>query len=270
VKCRYLQWITCLAALLVVGAAHAAPAPDVTGVGFNSKLGASVDGTATFHDEFGQLVTLRSLYQRRPSILLLGYFRCPNLCSTVRTDAVRALARSGLDGAKDYSLLAVSIDPHESAADARQARKEDLAGLDAAAAAHAAQDTQNWHYLTGDPAAIAALTDTVGFVSRYDAATEQFVHPPGLVVLTPNGKVSGYLLGVGFRPEAVRDALRQADRGVITRAFAPLALLCFSYDAHTGRYTLAIMKVLRLGAILTVLVTAGVLLLAHRPRKALP
>jgi len=262
-------WVMCLAAMLATGTASAAAPPDVTGIGFSSTLGSFIDGTTTFHDEHGQLVTLGSLTHGRPSMVMLGYFRCPNLCSTVRIDAVRALVQSGLDGTK-YSFIAVSIDPHESEADAKQARQQDRAALDADGVAVATRDTLSWHYLTGGVTAIAALSSSVGFTSRYDAATEQFVHPPGLVVLTPNGKVSGYLLGVGFLPDSVRDALRKADRGAIANAFAPLVLLCFNYDGHTGRYSLAIMKVLRLGALLTVLVGGSVLLLAHRPRKVVP
>ena len=47
----------------------------------------------------------------------------------------------------------------------------------------------------------------------------------------------------------------------------PVLLLCFNYDPATGRYTLAIVKLLRLFAVLTVLTIAVTLYLAFRRER---
>ena len=66
-----------------------------------------------------------------------------------------------------------------------------------------------------------------------------------------------------YAPGALRAAVERARAGV--SAFAqPVLLLCFHFDATTGRYTLATLKVLRLAGALTVLTIGGTLWVAHR------
>ena len=126
-----------------------------------------------------------------------------------------------------------------------------------------ATDAAAWHYLTG-PA--DAVTGAVGFHDRYDPAFRQFLHPTGLVLLTPSGLVSGYLQGVGYSGGELRAAVLRAGGGSIAQAALPILLLCFHFDSTTGRYTLAIEKVLRLMAAFTVLTLGGLLFALHRKR----
>ena len=122
------------------------------------------------------------------------------------------------------------------------------------------------HYLTGPPASLAAIEAALGFRARYDAAFKQFLHPAGLAVLTPSGAVSSYLLGVGYTGGDLRAAVLRAGHGGVAQAALPILLLCFHFDSTTGRYTLAVEKVLRLGAGVTVLTIAGLLAVLHRRR----
>ena len=84
------------------------------------------------------------------------------------------------------------------------------------------------------------------------------------MVLTPGGTVSSYLLGTSFQPAGLQAAVGQARDGSIGQRASPILLLCFHYDPTTGRYTLAIMKVLRLMGIMAVLTVGGMMLLLHR------
>ncbi len=168
------------------------------------------------------------------------------------------LAATGLVAGRDYTLAFLSIDPEETSADAQAAKQQDLAqypqsGADAA-----------WHFLTGPAASVQAVAASIGFRDRLDQQTKQFVHPAGIVFATPGGVVSSYLLGVGYTPTDIRAAVARADIGGIAAAGAPILLLCFHFDPNTGRYTLAIVKVLRVAAALTVLTLGGTLLLAFR------
>ena len=131
---------------------------------------------------------------------------------------------------------------------------------------------KGWHFLVGDGPAVAAVATAVGFRSRYDVHLKQFLHPAGLVVLTPEGRVSGYVLGAGYHAGDLRTAVTVASTGGIAKAALPLLLLCFHFDAATGRYSLAVMKVLRLAGIITIAVMGSVLLLAFRGerRKSAP
>jgi protein SCO1/2 len=188
----------------------------------------------------------------------LGYYHCPNLCGLARSTLLTALGAANLVAGQNYTLAVVSIDHSETSADAHAAKAADMEAFRLPGAAG------HWRYLTGDQQAIAALTDAVGYQGRFDAALKQFVHPTGIVVVTPGGEVSSYLLGLGYQPGDLRVALAKASQGTIQAAVLPVVLLCFHYDATTGRYTLSILKLLKLAAGLTVVTVAGLGLLLFR------
>ena len=157
----------------------------------------------------------------------------------------------------------LSIDPAETSADAQQAKSTDLAAFALPGSAH-------WHYLTGSSQSVQAVIDAVGFRDRFDQGTQQFIHPAGIVFLTAGGVVSSYLLGVGYTPTQVRSAIERARTGGVAAASSPLLLLCFHFDESTGRYSLEIMKVIRLAGLLTVITLAGVLFLLFRRERGQP
>ena len=106
-----------------------------------------------------------------------------------------------------------------------------------------------WHYLTGGADAVRAIEQAVGFRARFDPALRQFLHPAGLVILTSRGVVSSYLLGVGYRPGDLRAAVTRAGEGGVAKAALPVLLLCFHFDPTTGRYTLAVTRLLQLAGV---------------------
>jgi len=239
-----------------------ARADDPGAFAYEQRLGDTVPLGTQLRNENGRLVDLAMVMAGRPTIIALGYFHCPNLCGLVRADLMNALAGSGLDGRRDYSLVVLSIDPSETPADARAARAEDVARFD-----HPDQ-TGDWHYLTGSAPAVAAVTQAVGFRSRFDPDAKQFLHPAGLVFLTDRGVVSGYLLGLGYQPGDLRLGVARAAQSLTARAL-PILLLCFHFDPSTGRYTFAVMRAVQLGGAITILVVAGTIALAlRRERRA--
>ena len=227
---------------------------------WQQKQGAEVPLGTTFRDEADHEVTLNSLIGHAPVILDLGYFHCPSLCGVVRADLFQALSNSGLHPGHDYTLVSLSIDPAETPVEAKQAKAVDLRQA-------AVNTNADWHYLTGSPAAINAVAESVGFHDRYDTRFGQFLHPAGLVLLTRAGIVSGYLLGVGYSSGELRAALAVAGEGRVRQAALPVLLLCFHYDPATGRYTLAIEKVLKLMAAVTVLTMVGTFVLLNRTKR---
>jgi protein SCO1/2 len=191
---------------------------------------------------------------------VLGYLHCPNLCGLVRDDVFHALSQSGLRP-DQYSLIVLSIDPAETSQDAATAKREDLARYPLPGASTA------WHYLTGPASSLHQIAEAVGFRYRYDPLLKQFLHPAGLVFLAPTGRISGYLLGVGYSPGDLALGVTRASSGGIERAATPILLLCFHFDPTTGRYTLAITKVLQLAGLLTVLTVGTLIVLAFRGER---
>jgi protein SCO1 len=249
-----------LALLIILGSISTAAAspPDLQGITYTQRLGNTLPLETTLHDEHGTPVRLSDLTQGKPLILALGYFHCPSLCGVVRADLFHALGNTDLVGGKDYALINVSIDPKETSADAASAKAEDIVRFPATGA------ERGWHFLTGPAAAVQAIANAVGFRDRFDTQLKQFLHPTGIVFITPTGVVSSYLLGVGYRPGDVRLAVTRANRGTVAAAALPILLLCYDYDESTGRYTLAIMKLLRLAGAITVLTVGITLFLAFR------
>jgi protein SCO1 len=233
-------------------------ASDLSDFAYDQRPGNQLPLPTQFVDRDGNTISLGQALGHQPTILAVGYFRCPNLCGLVRNDLMNALPR--LDPSRPYNLVVLSIDPTETPDDARSARTADVARFD-----HPAESA-DWHYLTGSAASIKAVTEAVGFNSRYDTADKQFVHPAGLVFLTSTGTVSSYLLGLGYQPSDVGLGLTRAANGVTARAL-PILLLCLHYDPTTGRYTLAIMRILQLGATLTILAVGGTVTLALRRER---
>ncbi|MDR3533499.1 MAG: SCO family protein [Rhodopila sp.] len=232
-------------------------ATDLSSFAYDQHPGAQLPLRTLFKDGSGRVLSLGQALANRPTILALGYFHCPNLCGLVRNDLMNALGR--LDAPANYSLVVLSIDPSETPADARSAQEADAARFEPAAGGH---------YLTGSAEAVRSVTDAVGLRARFDAEDRQFLHPAGLVFLTSTGAVSGYLLGLGYQPSDIGLNITRAASGVAERAL-PILLLCFHYDPTTGRYTLAILRVVQLGAAITVMVVAGIVMLAlHRERRS--
>jgi protein SCO1/2 len=241
--------------LMVLSSQHARAATDFSTFAYDQHPGAQLPLTVTFRDAGGHDVTLEQALANRPAILALGYFHCPNLCGLVRDDLMHAL--SSLDAPETYSLVVLSIDPSETPADARAAQQADAARF---------EPVMDGHYLTGSAEAVRSITDAVAFRSRFDAVNKQLLHPAGLVFLSRTGVVSSYLLGLGYQPSDVGLGITRAGNGVTARAL-PILLLCYHYDPTTGRYTLAILRVLQLGAAITVVVVAGTVVLALRRER---
>jgi protein SCO1/2 len=256
-----LRVLILLLLLLVALPFVVASAPDFSGLAYEQRPGAQIPIQDIFRDDTGRIVRLDDLFEGRPLVLELGYFRCPNLCSVVRADLFEALRASGMMAGRDYAVVALSIDPSETSADAAAAKPEDLQRHSAPGAA------QNWHYLTGTFDAVQAVANAIGFHERFDPELKQFARPVGIVFATPAGLVSSYLLGVGYQPADVRRGVTQAAGGGIAAVASAVLLLCYDYNPATGRYALAIMKLLRLAAAITAAALAGALFFALRREK---
>lgn len=249
--------------LLLPGAATAQTndlPPGLQGIGIDQKLGDPLPLDLVFRDEQGRTVRLADAFDgRKPVLLTLVYYNCPMLCTLVLNDLVRSLRPLNLNMGEDFDVLTISFDPAEGPelAAAKQQHYAEAYGRPGAA--------EGWRFWTGGEDAIRRLTDAVGFRYRYDAASKQYLHPSGITILTPDGHIARYFFGVSYAPKDVRLALVEAARGRIGSIADSVLLLCFQYDASTGRYSLAVMRAVRGGAMLTV-IGLGVLV-AHLLRR---
>lgn len=253
------------AALLVASASmalgqYARPAT-AKGVNLEQKLNAPVPLDLMFHDETGQSVPLRTYFGEKPVVLSLVYFKCASLCPMSLRETVTGLKRVPLQTGIDYDVVVVSFDPSDTPAVAAE-KKAEYARMFGRAGFNS-----SWHFLTGSEDSIAKLTSAVGFGYRWDEPTKQYMHAGGIMVATPEGRMSRYFYGIDYAPADLRLALAEASHHRISSPVNYVLLFCFHYDAAQGKYTLAIVNILKVAAGITILLLAGLLYLLMRKDK---
>ena len=224
------------------------------GVGIVQRLNQQVPLDLPFRDASGQQVRLGDFFGKKPVILSLVYFTCPMLCTMEENSLLQVLRLEKFTAGDQFNVVTVSFDSHDTPEMAANKRRIYL-GLYARPPA-----VSGWHFLTGDDASIKALTDAVGFHFNYDPSTHQFAHAVGIIVLTPEGKVSKYFYGLEYSQRDLHLALIQASSGQIGSPVDALILYCCQYDPATGKYGWIIQRVLFLAGIFTVLCIAGLIL----------
>jgi len=258
-KAALLLCVLCAASS--AASAQFRPVVSKAGVGIDQKLNAPIPLELVFRDESNQAVPLRTYFGEKPVVLALVYYSCPSLCSMTLSDMVGSLGRMNLTPEQDYNVVVVSIDPAEkpSLAAAKKASYKKLfkkASFDA-----------GWHFLTGDQDAISKLAAAVGFRYRWDEPTHQFVHAAGIMIATPEGKLSRYFYGIQYSPTDVRLSLVEASKHKIGSPVDYVLLFCCPYDPMTGKYTVAIYNVLKLAGGATILCLAGLVFFLVRSGK---
>jgi protein SCO1/2 len=249
-----------LATVLPVSAQYARPAI-AKGVNLEQKLNAPVPLDLVFHDETGQAVPLRSYFGDKPVVLEMVYFTCPSLCPMSMHESVVSLKRLTLVPGLDYNVVVVSFDPDDTPSVAAQKKAEyekqfGRSGFNT-----------GFHFLTGSKQSTEKLAAATGFGYRYDPVSKQFIHAAGIMVATPDGRMSRYFYGIDYSPTDLRMALSDASLHKISSPVDYVLQFCFHYDAAQGKYTLAILNILKFAGALTVILLAGLIYLLMRQNK---
>jgi protein SCO1/2 len=231
-------------------------------VGIDQKLGAQAPLDLRFKDESGRDVQLGNYFnQKRPVILALVYYDCPMLCNQVLNGMTSALQVLRFNAGKEFDVVAVSFDPRETPALALAKRKTYLDRYKRPGA------EAGFHFLTGQKDAIDALTKTVGFRYSWDDKSNQFAHASALILLTPEGKVAQYYYGIEYSPKDMRLGIIEASNEKLGNVADRLLLFCYHYDPMTGKYGALVMRMVRIGGILTMVVLGGFIVLSVRRER---
>jgi protein SCO1/2 len=239
-------------------------AGELTGVGFDQRLGESIPLDAPFQDEAGRPVTLSDYFGKRPVVLALVYNECPMLCSLVLSGLVGSLRAVSTDVGKDFDVLVVSFDPKDTPEISRKKKAIYVERY------KRPTGEAGFHFLTGTADSIARLTRAVGFRYEYDQRLAQFAHPSGIVVLTPGGVIARYLFGSEFSPKDLGFSLAEASQGKVGSIATKLLLLCYAYDPKSGTYSASAIGAVRIGGAATLLALSafvGSSLLRERRRR---
>jgi len=229
-------------------------------VGLDQHLGEQVPLDLTFRDEHGRQVQLGEHFRsgERPVVLNLVYFQCPMLCTQVLSGFLKSSQAMPLQMGQDYEVISVSIDPDETP-EMAAAKKERYAGSYRRPGAE-----EGWHFLTGEQDQIERLAAAVGYRYYYDERSQQYAHPSGLIVLTPEGRISRYFYGIDYHPTDLRLGLVESSQNQIGTLADQVLLLCFHYDPATGKYGFVIAGALRIAGLATVALLGGFLVVMFR------
>jgi protein SCO1 len=225
------------------GQTRALTPSDLTRVTFEQHPGLQISSDLVFRDQDDQPFRLGDHFGKQPTILVLGYYRCPMLCSLINDGLIHALQELPLNIGRDFQVIDVSIDPSETATAAAQKKSEYLRQYGRLGA------TDSWHFLVGNERSITRLADQAGFRYVYDPQARQYAHPSGVIVLTPKGKISRYVFGVRLDARELRDGLVAAKEEKSSSIMSHVFLLCYHYNPITGRYGGLILAILRVASL---------------------
>ena len=228
-------------------------------IGLDQKLNERLPLSLKFKDEQGRDVVLGDYFGKRPVILTLVYYECPMLCTQVLNGLTSALSVMNFSVGKEFDIVTISFDPGERPELAREKKAAYIERYKREGA------ERGWHFLTGSQRSITQLTRAVGFRYAYNAEVDQYAHASGVMVVTPDGRLSHYFYGIEYGPRDLRLALIDAADRKIGSPVDQLLLACFHYDPKSGKYSLAIMRLVQAAGILTV-VGIGVTILMLRRR----
>jgi protein SCO1/2 len=219
---------------------------EIRRIGFDQHIGQQISRNLMFEDAAGKRVAMGDLMNSKPTLLVLGYYHCPMLCTIINDGLIESMQELRLNVGRDFNVIEVSIDPNETPELAAGKKLEYLKRYGRPGAA------PGWHFLTGDAGAVAQIANEAGFRFKYDPGTGEYAHPSGFLVLTPEGKISRYFFGVNFDPEELRRAITAASKGENGSIIHQLVLLCCRYNPITGKYGTLILTVIRFCGIGTV------------------
>jgi protein SCO1/2 len=241
-----------------VGPSAATMPTALQNVGFEPPLNGQMPLDLHFRDETGRDVQLREFFGQKPVVLSFVYYNCPMLCDQVQMGVVGALRMLSFNPGRDYEVLFVSFDSRDTPELAAEKKKTALSHF------RRPETASGWHFLTGSKESIDAATKAANFRFTFDAKSNLFAHASGVLVLTPDGRISRYFYGVEYPGRDMRLGLVDASAGKIGSPIDHVLLFCYHYDPTTAKYSASILKIIRLGGVLTILCIVGGILFSRR------
>ena len=231
-------------------------------VGVSQHLNQQLPMDAAFVDDTGKPVRLGEYFGKRPALVSLVYYNCPMLCSEEMDGIASALMMVKLTPGRDFDVIIISIDPSETPEMAAKAKALYVKRYGRP------ETAPGWHFLTGQRPAIDAVTNAVGFgyvrVPGPDGRLTQFAHASSIELVTPEGKLAQYYLGVEYSPKDLLLGLIDASGNKIGSPVANILTYCYHYDPQTNRHSLIVSRVVQLGGIVTVAGLGGFMFVMFR------
>jgi protein SCO1/2 len=241
-----------------MGPSAATMPPALVNVGFEPPLNGQMPLDLPFRDETGRSVHLRDYFGQKPVVLAFVYYSCPMLCDQVQQGVVGSLRMLSFNPGRDYDVVFISFDSRETPEQAAEKKKKSLAHF------RRPETDSGWHFLTGSNESIQAATKAANFRFTFDAKSNLFAHASGVLILTPDGRISRYFYGVEYPGRDMRLGLVDSSAGKIGTPIDRALLFCYHYDPSAAVYSASILKIIRIGGVLTILCLVGGIWISRR------
>jgi protein SCO1/2 len=231
------------------------------------KLNTQLPLNLEFRDESGKTVHLSDYFgtnagSAKPAILALVYYQCKLLCPEEIDGLVGSLEMVKFNPGKDFNIIFVSIDPAETPAIAAQDKATYMKRYGRPGTA------DGWHFLTGQQPAIDALAAATGYgytrVPGPDGKMTQFAHASSIEIVTPQGRLAQYYLGVEYPPRDLQLGLVEAGQGKIGTPIDAVITYCYRYNPLLNRHDLVIARIVQLGCVLTMVILGSYMFVNFR------
>ncbi len=251
------KWLLSIIFLLCLqGAAGAIE--DLEEVGITERLGEYIPLDLSFDDSDGKVVILKDLIDK-PTILSLVYFHCPTVCKPLLGAKVDVINLLDMEPGKDYRMLTVSFNEDETPANAKTIKDHFIAR------SRKQIPPDAWRFLTGKKETIKKLTDSLGY--HFKRQGDDFLHPVGIMLISPNGKITRYLYGMSYLPFDLKLGIIEAGAGKVGPTINKVLLYCFRYDPQGQTYVFNILKVTATITVFFLLLFVLWLVISTRRRK---
>jgi protein SCO1/2 len=202
--------------------------PLEVGIEHEKKLGNMLPLELEFRDSDGTIRSLKDIINK-PTVLALVYYRCPGICSPLLTSLGEVIDKADVQPGKDYQILTISFDTRETYDIAAKWKNNYLNGMTRTVSEN------DWRFMVGDSTNVARIADAVGFRYMSDGK-DDYIHAGALIMISPEGKITRYLLGTSYLPFDFKMAIAEAGKGIATPPITKLLAYCFSYDPEGNKY----------------------------------
>lgn len=210
-------------------------------IGAYERLGNYVPLDLVYTNELGEKKTLGEYMDGKPTVISVNYFHCPGICGPQIDGLTKSLDRVGLLEGKEYKPLTISFVITDTQEDALNFKNNHInlikKGFDKSA----------WNFLVSDDQkTIDTLTEALGYEYKKIVNKQgliDYIHPAGLVILAPDGKITRYLSGIRYTPFDLKMAFFEAAKGEVRPTISRALAFCFSFDPENSKYVLETNKI---------------------------
>ncbi len=231
-------------------------------IGAYERLGEYVPLDLVYTNEYGETKTLGEFIGNVPAVISVNYFNCPGICGPQIDGLTKSLDRITMIEGKEYKPLTISFLTTDLPKDAKDFKDNHINII------RKDFDKKAWNFLTTDnQKTIDALTAALGYEYKKVISKQgltDYIHPSGLVVLAPDGKITRYLNGIRYTPFDLKMAFYEASRGEVRPTIARALAFCFSFDPENSKYVLATNKIF---ATLMLIFVVGLFIYLSRNKK---